>query len=185
MTNLLYCRWTRKDFAKMEERILKSMMASSDILKRPQETMVYSKKILKLYITVFKKAPSELLSVYSFYIKCQIENKCFSDALKTFEKMKIYSLNSTNSQDVEAVLKEKLNEYMSQLNVLKQLNPREAGDFCRAQLPSLRKAEFRVAELCEQKSTVFAKLSNRSLSEDWMQVRFSLRFEFQLAHSQL
>lgn len=161
---------TRKDFAKMEEKILKSMMASSDILKRPQETMMYSKKILKLYIMVFKKAPSELLSCYSFYIKCQIENKCFSEALKTFEKMKIYSLNSTKSQDVESVLKEKLNDYMSQLNVLKQLNPKEAGDFCRAQLPSLRKAEFRVAELCEQKSIVFAELSNRSLSEDWMQV---------------
>ena len=182
---LLYYRLARKDFAKMEEKVLKSMMASSDILKRPQETMVYSKKILKLYIMVFKKAPSELLSCYSFYIKCQIENKCFSEALKTFEKMKIYSLNSTKSQDVESVLKEKLNDYMSQLNVLKQLNPKEAGDFCRAQLPSLRKAEFRVAELCEQKSIVFAELSNRSLSEDWMQVRFSLRFEFQLAHSNL
>ena len=169
----------------MEEKVLKFMMASSDILKRPQETMVYSKKILKLYIMVFKKAPSELLSCYSFYIKCQIENKCFSEALKTFEKMKIYSLNSTKSQDVESVLKDKLNDYMSQLNVLKQLNPKEAGDFCRAQLPSLRKAEFRVAELCEQKSIVFAELSNRSLSEDWMQVRFSLRFEFQLAHSYL
>jgi hypothetical protein len=83
------------------------------------------------------------------------------------------------------VLKEKLNDYMSQLNVLKQLNPKEAGDFCRAQLPSLRKAEFRVAELCEQKSIVFAELSNRSLSEDWMQVRFSLIFEFRLAHSYL
>ena len=147
------------------------MMASSDILKRPQETMVYSKKILKLYITVFKKAPSELLSCYSFYIKCQIENKSFSEALKTFEKMKIYSLNSTKSQDVESVLKEKLNDYMSQLNILKQLNPKEAGDFCRAQLPSLRKTEFKVAKLCEQKSIVFAGLSNRSLSEDWMQVR--------------
>ena len=175
------------DFAKIKEIVLKFMISSSDKLKRPQETMVYCKKILKLNITVFKKAPSELLSGYSFYIKCQIENKCFSEALKTFQKMKIYSLNSTKSQDVESVLKDKLNDYMSQLNVLKQLNPKEAGDFCRAQLPSLRKAEFRVAELCEQKSIVFAELSNKSLSEDWMQVRFSLRFdfEFQLAHSYL
>ena len=169
----------------MEEKVLKTMIQSSDKLKRPQETMVYCKKILKLNITVFKKAPSELLSGYSFYIKCQIENKCFSEALKTFEKMKIYSLNSTKSQDVESVLKEKQNDYMSQLNMLKQLNPEDAGDFCRAQLPSLRKAEFRVAELCEQKSIVFAGLSNRSLSEDWMQVRCSLRFEFQLPLSNL
>ena len=138
------------------------MVHSSEKLKRTQEAMEYSKRLLKIYTTEFNKKKidiNELLTGYAVYIKSQIENKYFSDALKTFEKMKIYSLNSPNPRDVETVLEEKLNDYMSQLNILNQLNPKEAGDFMRAQLPSLRTTEFRVGELCEQKSMVFAGLS--------------------------
>merc|ERR1719491_1708351 len=146
------------------------MIHSSERLKKTQEAMEYSKRLLKLYTTEFNKKQidiDELLTGYSFYIKSQIENKCFSDALKTFEKLKIYSLNSMNPQDVHTVFKDKFENLVQQLN---QLGDKEAGELSRAKLCPLKDLGYRVGEMCEQKSIIFAKLGNRILSDQWIDV---------------
>ena len=123
---------------KFEHNVLKNMVRSSEKLKRTQEAMEYSKQLLKLYTTEFNKKEidvNELLTGYSFYIKSQIENKCFSDALKTFDKLKIYSLNSKNPQDVQAVFKDKFENLLHQLN---QLADKEAGELSRTKLCPLK-----------------------------------------------
>ena len=100
--------------------------------------MEYSKQLLKLYTTEFNKKEidvNELLTGYSFYIKSQIENKCFSDALKTFDKLRIYSLNSKNPQDVQAVFNDKFENLLHQLN---QLADEEAGELFRTKLCPLK-----------------------------------------------
>ena len=115
------------------------MVHSSEKLKRTQEAMEYSKRLLKIYTTEFNKKKidiNELLTGYAVYIKSQIENKYFSDALKTFEKLKIYSLNSTNPQDVQAVFKDKFENLLHQLN---QLGEKEAGELSSTKLCPMKR----------------------------------------------
>ena len=80
------------------------MIESSENLQKPLEAMEYRKRVLQLCITGYNKKQrslSDLLFFYKLYIQSQIENECFNDALKTFEKLRLYSLNSSNPQDVK------------------------------------------------------------------------------------
>ena len=101
---LSFYRFEEGDFSTTEYIILDSMIESSENLQKPLEAMEYRKRVLQLCITGYNKkqrSQSDLLFFYKLYIQSQIENKCFNDALKTFEKLRIYSLNSSNSQDVK------------------------------------------------------------------------------------
>ena len=97
-------RFEESESAAMEYFVLKSMIESSQNLQKPLEAMEYRKRVLQLCITGYNKkqrSQSDLLFFYKLYIQSQIENKCFNDALKTFEKLRLYSLNSSNPQDVK------------------------------------------------------------------------------------
>ena len=101
---LSFYRFEEGDFSTTEYIILDSMIESSENLQKPLEAMEYRKRVLQLCITGYNKkqrSQSDLLFFYKLYIQSQIENKCFNDALKTFEKLRLYSLNSSNSQDVK------------------------------------------------------------------------------------
>ena len=101
---LSFYRFEEGDFSTTEYIILDSMIESSENLQKPLEVMEYRKRVLQLCITGYNKkqrSQSDLLFFYKLYIQSQIENKCFNDALKTFEKLRLYSLNSSNPQDVK------------------------------------------------------------------------------------
>ena len=101
---LSFYRFEEGDFSTTEYIILDSMIESSQNLQKPLEAMEYRKRVLQLCITGYNKkqrSQSDLLFFYKLYIQSQIENKCFNDALKTFEKLRLYSLNSSNPQDVK------------------------------------------------------------------------------------
>ena len=101
---LSFYRFEEGDFSTTEYIILDSMIESSQNLQKPLEAMEYRKRVLQLCITGYNKkqrSQSDLLFFYKLYIQSQIENKCFNDALKTFEKLRLYSINSSNPQDVK------------------------------------------------------------------------------------
>ena len=101
---LSFYRFEEGDFSTTEYIILDSMIESSENLQKPLEAMEYRKRVLQLCITGYNKkqrSQSDLLFFYKLYIQSQIENKCFNDALKTFDKLRLYSLNSSNPQDVK------------------------------------------------------------------------------------
>ena len=53
------------------------------------------------------------MDCYQRLIESQVKNKSFNEALETFEKIKIYNLNSLNSEDVDfkTVMSEALEIY--------------------------------------------------------------------------
>ena len=61
----------------------------------------YCKKALKLCAQAQPQDLGKLLDCYQKLIESQVKNKSYNDALETFEKIKIYNLNSLNSEDVD------------------------------------------------------------------------------------
>ena len=61
----------------------------------------YCKKALKLCAQAQPQDLGKLLDCYQRLIESQVKNKSFNEALETFEKIKIYNLNSLNSEDVD------------------------------------------------------------------------------------
>ena len=61
----------------------------------------YCKKALKLCAQAQPQDLGKLLDCYQRLIESQVKNKSYNDALETFEKIKIYNLNSLNSEDVD------------------------------------------------------------------------------------
>ena len=61
----------------------------------------YCKKALKLCAQAQPQDLGKLLECYQRLIESQVKNKSYNDALETFEKIKIYNLNSLNSEDVD------------------------------------------------------------------------------------
>ena len=84
-------------------------------LKRFDVASKYFKERLKYGLKVHKEGKShdggktkaeqwELLAHYKDLIDCQIKNNCFDDAIKTFEKIKIFKLYSMDPKDVHECL---------------------------------------------------------------------------------
>jgi len=173
------------EFATTEYIVLNSMIESSENLQKPLEAMEYRKRVLQLCITGYNKkqrSPSDLLFFYKLYIQSQIENKCFNDALKTFEKLRLYSLNSSNPQDVKDVFKAK---HENLVRKLQQLDPIEAGKLSRSKNCPTKALGFKAGELCELKGIIFAKLGDMVLSDNWIQVGTQLFREYQITLNEM
>ena len=71
------------------------------LIYRWTDAIRYCKKALKLCAQAQPQDLGKLLDCYQRLIESQVKNKSYNDALETFEKIKIYNLNSLNSEDVD------------------------------------------------------------------------------------
>jgi len=176
------------DFSTTEYIILDSMIESSENLQKPLEAMEYRKRVLQLCITGYNKkqrSQSDLLFFYKLYIQSQIENKCFNDALKTFEKLRLYSLNSSNPQDVKDVFKAKHENLVRKIQQLALQDPAEAGKLSREKNCPTKALGFKAGELCELKGIIFANLGDMVLSDNWIHVGTQLFREYQITLNEM
>merc|ERR1712238_296696 len=87
-----------------------------------------------------------------------------------------------NPQDVHTVFKDKFENLVKQLN---QLGDKEAGELSRAKLCPLKDLGYHVGEMCEQKSIIFAKLGNRIMSDQWIDVGLYLIRDYKICLSEM
>ena len=88
----------------LKKNVFKLMLKASKTLGRYEEAMNLHKERLKidivLYNNNFHKSYTPVLKSYVFLIESQIQNKCFTKALKTCKRLAVFNLNSLNPKDV-------------------------------------------------------------------------------------
>ena len=115
------------------------LITASFVLKRFEESIVYQKERLKVIIKAYNsgepvkkdKTPIkklDLLHCYMYLIDSQIRCKHFEDALKSFKRIKLFKLDSIDSDDVE----ESMAEFGANVTPLDRCNYfKVIGDLCR------------------------------------------------------
>ena len=119
--------------------LIDCLITASFVLKRFEESIVYQKERLKVIIKAYNsgepvkkdKIPIkklDLLHCYMYLIDSQIRCKHFEDALKSFKRIKLFKLDSIDSDDVE----ESMAEFGANVTPLDRCNYfKVIGDFCR------------------------------------------------------
>ena len=119
--------------------LIDCLITASFILKRFEESIVYQKERLKVIIKAYNSGESvkkdktpikklDLLHCYMYLIDSQIRCKHFEDALKSFKKIKLFKLDSIDSDDVE----ESMAEFGANVTPLDRCNYfKVIGDLCR------------------------------------------------------
>ena len=99
---------------------------------------------------------SRFVLCFKDLVQCQIENKCCMEALKSFKRFKIHSLNSKNPEDVKIHFMKIVAEYHEFVSVHTE------GDLS---IPEKRKIQekidnlLRIADLCQMKCELFRSLN--------------------------
>ena len=119
--------------------LIDCLITASFVLKRFEESIVYQKERLKVIIKAYNsgqpvkkdKTPIkklDLLHCYMYLIDSQIRCKHFEDALKSFKRIKLFKLDSIDSDDVE----ESMAEFGANVTPLDRCNYfKVIGDLCR------------------------------------------------------
>ena len=119
--------------------LIECLITASFVLKRFEESIVYQKERLKVIIKAYNSGESvkkyktpikkvDLLHCYMYLIDSQIRCKHFEDALKSFKKIKLFKLDSIDSDDVE----ESMAEFGANVTPLDRCNYfKVIGDLCR------------------------------------------------------
>ena len=119
--------------------LIDCLITASFVLKRFEESIVYQKERLKVIIKAYNSGESvkkdktpikklDLLHCYMYLIDSQIRCKHFEDALKSFKRIKLFKLDSIDSDDVE----ESMAEFGANVTPLDRCNYfKVIGDLCR------------------------------------------------------
>jgi tetratricopeptide (TPR) repeat protein len=119
--------------------LIDCLITASFVLKRFEESIVYQKERLKVIIKGYNSGESvkkdktpikklDLLHCYMYLIDSQIRCKHFEDALKSFKRIKLFKLDSIDSDDVE----ESMAEFGANVTPLDRCNYfKVVGDLCR------------------------------------------------------
>ena len=89
--------------------IITSMMRASIGFGKLQDYMNLTKEKLKIDVSRYNNghwSSNQLLASYARLIESQIQNKCFTKALKTYKHITLFNLNSLDPKDVLASLEE-------------------------------------------------------------------------------
>ena len=110
---------------------IEMMLKALRVLGRYSDSMHFCKEKLKIDITLcnkqFHKSFTQVLESYVFLVESQIQNQCFSKAVKICNRVTLFKLNSLDPLDVLKTLKtDDYREYFTITNLSKKLLEYEA-----------------------------------------------------------
>ena len=126
-----------------------------------EETIHYTKQLIKVYIKSECYQELELMEFMKRLIFSQIQCKQFENAMKTFDKMKLYKLNSMDSNDVKGCLD------------LKVFDDAKFGKNPRFQEEKFQKF-YAVVDLVLLKSLVLCRLGDKHRGDEWSDLAMEL-----------
>ena len=108
-------------------------------------------------------------------ITCQIENKCYSDALKAFKRFKIHGLNSTNPKNITP----HFHKILSQSKEIKRCS----SELDEKKLGGIYSELTIITELCQLKCKIFEALNDDENYALWTHYTLSLWHEPRIGKS--
>ena len=105
----------------------------------------------------FSYGESRFVICFKFLVRSQIENKCYMDALKSFKRFKIHSLNSKNPEDVKIHFIKIVSEYHEFVSIHTE------GDLSNLENKKIQEKLnklLRIADLCQMKCELFRSLND-------------------------
>ena len=168
--------------------ILDVMCESSNILGRYQDASKYAKELLKIQIVRYNRkeiATHDLLISYSNLLDHQIKEKNMIGAKKTIKNLKIFNLNSIDSNDVLVSMnKEGLKNllplsYQLKVNISEEEKTQHVLDFCTKNFSSKNDIkEFIInlqtyhyaGKICWMKFLIYRHFDSMPNCEKWGQI---------------
>ena len=178
--------------------LVHGMIQSSRELERDEDAMKYLKEKLKLDILRFNDGEITRLNLLAMYIEliyAQIKTKNFEYALKTLKSLKLFSVNSKDSQDVfVAMERQGYRKYfpLSLLYIDFDITERyeDFSDLVVEHYENLTENEIResvelvevlchLARICLYKCEILQDHGDRANCEKWAYIHFLINYDIQ------
>ena len=122
-----------------------------------QHVLQKEELLTKIYLCSYWYGESRFVLCFKDLVKCQIENKCCMEALKSFKRFKIHSLNSKNPEDVKIHFMKIVAEYHELVSIHTE------GDLSNLENKKIQEKIdklLRIADLCQMKCELFRSLND-------------------------